>query len=132
MLPLLKLLLMVTFLFLFAGLLDLRGRDTVRVTKVKGHADEGMVFDGRVRELDRLGNNAADEAAAFGVGGGSVLLLSMLDVICQGVVVGGILFFVICIGSSLLSLELLSIMMGSNGLVCWCIAQDEKDCSCCP
>ena len=45
---------------------DLRGRDTVRVTKVKGHADEGMVSDGRVRELDRLGNDAVDEAADFG------------------------------------------------------------------
>ena len=51
---------------LIRRMLDLRGRDTVRVTKVKGHADEGMVFDGRVRELDRLGNNAADEAADFG------------------------------------------------------------------
>ena len=47
-------------------MLDLRGRDTVRVTKVKGHADEVMVFDGRVRELDRLGNNAADYEADFG------------------------------------------------------------------
>ena len=37
-----------------------------RVTKVKGHADAGMVSNGRVRELDRLGNNAADEAADFG------------------------------------------------------------------
>ena len=46
--------------------IDLRGRGTVRVTKVKGHADEDMVFHGRVRELDRLGNNAADEAADFG------------------------------------------------------------------
>ena len=36
------------------------------MTKVKGHADEGVVFDGRVRELDRLGNNSADEAADFG------------------------------------------------------------------
>ena len=47
-------------------MLDLRGRDTVRITEVKGHADEGMVFDGRVRDLDTLGNNAADEAADFG------------------------------------------------------------------
>ena len=56
-------------------MLRLRGLDTVRVTKVKGHADEaevkghadqGMVLDGRVRELDRLGNDAADEAAGFG------------------------------------------------------------------
>ena len=38
----------------------------VRITKVKGHADEGMVLDGRVRELDRSGNDAADEAADFG------------------------------------------------------------------
>ena len=42
--------------------------DTVRISKVKGHADEGMVLDGRVREVDRLGNNAADEAADFGRG----------------------------------------------------------------
>ena len=34
--------------------------------RLKGHADEGMVLDGRVRELDRLGDNAADEAADFG------------------------------------------------------------------
>ena len=53
-------------LVLIRRMLDLRGRDTVRITKVKGHAGEGMVFDGRVRELDRLGNNAADEAADFG------------------------------------------------------------------
>ena len=53
-------------LVLIRRMLDLRGRDTVRVTKVKGHADEGMVFDGRVRELDKFGNDAADEAADFG------------------------------------------------------------------
>ena len=38
----------------------LRGLDTVRITKVTGHAVQEMVLDGRVRELDRLGNNAAD------------------------------------------------------------------------
>ena len=53
---------------LFRRMLDLRRRDTVRVTKVKGHADEGLVAAGRVRELDRLGNNAADEGADFGRG----------------------------------------------------------------
>ena len=53
-------------LILLRRMIDLRGRDTVRVTWVKGHADEGMVSDGRARELDRLGNNAADEAADFG------------------------------------------------------------------
>ena len=44
----------------------IRDRDTVRITKVEGHADGSMVRDGGVRELDRLGNNAADEAADFG------------------------------------------------------------------
>ena len=51
-------------LLLIERMLQLRGLDTVR--KVKGHADDGMVLDGRVREVDRLGNDAADEAADFG------------------------------------------------------------------
>ena len=46
-------------------MLDMRGRNTVRVSTVLGHADEGVVRDGRVRELDRIGNNAADEVADF-------------------------------------------------------------------
>ena len=53
-------------LILIRRMVDLRGRNTVRITKVQGHAGEGMVADGRVRVLDRLGNNAADEAADFG------------------------------------------------------------------
>ena len=52
-------------LLLVERMLHLRGLDTVRITKVKGHADEVMVLDGRVGELDRLGNDAADEAADF-------------------------------------------------------------------
>ena len=47
-------------------MLHLRGLDTVRIAEVKGHADEGMVLDGRVRELDKVGNDAADEAADVG------------------------------------------------------------------
>ena len=53
-------------LLLIERILHLRGLDTVRISKVKGHADEGMVRNGQVREVDRLGNNAADEAADFG------------------------------------------------------------------
>ena len=34
--------------------------DTVRITKVMGHADAKMVRLGQVRESDRLGNDAAD------------------------------------------------------------------------
>ena len=50
-------------LLLIDRMLHLRGRGTVLITKGKGHADESMVLDGRVREVDRLGNDAADEAA---------------------------------------------------------------------
>ena len=53
-------------LLLIERMLHLRGLDTVQITEVKGHADETMVLDGRVREADRIGNDAADEAADFG------------------------------------------------------------------
>ena len=53
-------------LLLIDRMIRRRGPDTVRISKVKGHADEGMVRSGQVREVDRLGNNAADEAADFG------------------------------------------------------------------
>ena len=41
-------------LCLIHRMLLLRGLDTVKVTKVKGHADESMVLEGRVRDFDRL------------------------------------------------------------------------------
>ena len=97
-------------LILLRRMLDLRGRDTVRVTKVKGHADEGMVLDGRVREIDRLGNNAADEAADFGrrrVGNAVIdarrLLLLILMMSLSGPTLlvfwlSGFLSLVLCIG----------------------------------
>ena len=37
-----------------------RGRDTVRVTKVKGHAKGDDVQHGRVRLIDQQGNVEAD------------------------------------------------------------------------
>ena len=43
-----------------------RGRGNTLVTKVEGHADEGMVAMGRVREVDRIGSNEADAAADIG------------------------------------------------------------------
>ena len=54
------------FILLIGRVLRLWGLDTVRITKVKAHADEGMFRDGEVRERDSVGNNAADEAADFG------------------------------------------------------------------
>ena len=43
-----------------------RGRDTVRVTKVKGHAKEDDVQHGHVRLIDQQGNVEADIAADLG------------------------------------------------------------------
>ena len=53
-------------LLLIERMLHLRGLDTVRITKTEGHVDESMVLHGRVREVDRLDNDAADDAADFG------------------------------------------------------------------
>ena len=43
-----------------------RGRDTVRVSKVKGHAEDVDVQQGRVRLVDQHGNAEADAAADMG------------------------------------------------------------------
>ena len=43
-----------------------RGRDTVRVTKVKGHANDYDVQHGHVRLVDQQGNDEADIAADLG------------------------------------------------------------------
>ena len=43
-----------------------RGRETVRVTKVEGHAQDSDVQHGRVRLEDQLGNVEADTAADLG------------------------------------------------------------------
>ena len=47
-------------------LVNARGPGTTAVSKVKGHADEGLVRGGRVREVDKVGNDMADQAADFG------------------------------------------------------------------
>ena len=47
-------------------MLRIRGLGSVRISKVKGHADEAMVRTGTVCGLDKLGNDGADEAAEFG------------------------------------------------------------------
>ena len=54
-------------LLLIDCFLQRRGLDTVCVSKgQKGHADDGMILHGQVRREDKLGNDAADEAADFG------------------------------------------------------------------
>ena len=53
-------------ILLIERMLCLRGLDTVRISEVRGHADENLVRAGGARDLDRLGKNGADEAADFG------------------------------------------------------------------
>ena len=53
-------------LILVADLIRKRGQDTVQVTEVEGHADDCMVRDGRVRALDKAGNDLAHRAAFVG------------------------------------------------------------------
>ena len=53
-------------LLLVRKLVNTRGPGTTAISKVKGHADEGLVRGGRVRELDKIGNDMADQAAEFG------------------------------------------------------------------
>ena len=65
-------------LLLIERMLRLGGLDTVRIAKVKGHADQSMVLDGRVRELD------GDDAELILVVEGLATLSSMLVVICLG------------------------------------------------
>ena len=67
-----------------------RGRETVRVTKVQGHAEDSGVQRGRVRLEDQLGNAEADTAADWVV----VISLKfslMLGVGCSKCVVIGTL-----------------------------------------
>ena len=47
-------------------LVTIRGPGTTAISKVKGHADEGLVRGGRVRELDKIGNEMAAQAADLG------------------------------------------------------------------
>ena len=53
-------------LLLIDRMIQQRGLYTVCISKGKGHADDGMVVHGQVRREDKLGNDAADEAADFG------------------------------------------------------------------
>ena len=43
-----------------------RGPESIRTIKVKGHATDEMVEKGTVREVDKRGNDRADQAAGRG------------------------------------------------------------------
>ena len=50
----------------FADVVRQRGPYSVIITKVKGHATEQMVQDGKVERCDKEGNDKADKAAELG------------------------------------------------------------------
>ena len=79
-------------LLLLDGMLDLRCLDTVRITKVKGHADEDMILDGRVRNLTGWVMMLLMRLLTLVVGG--LVMLSLMRVaVCQGFVVAGTQLF---------------------------------------
>ena len=59
-------------------MIHLRGVQSTKVSKVKGHVDDDMVAVGRVRVEDRIGNDLADRAADFGRRRVSDLIISLL------------------------------------------------------
>ena len=81
-----------------------------RVLRLRSRADEGMVLDGRVRKIDRLGKTPQMRLLTLVVGE-LVMLSLMLVVIYLGFVVAGALSFLTLIGFSLPFLGLWSIMM---------------------
>ena len=52
---------------LFTRLVLQRGPRSVKITKVKGHATEAMVQEGKVKLAEKQGNDRSDTAAALGV-----------------------------------------------------------------
>ena len=50
----------------FAELVRERGPESVVITKVKGHATQQMVDEGKVEKDEKEGNDQADEAAEAG------------------------------------------------------------------
>ena len=87
---LLSLSLMVIFFLLIQRLLHFRGLDTVRITKVKGHADEGTVLEGLILEY----GNLIEEA--------TLLLMRLLTLVDAGLAVFRLLmlveiFLVVCV-----------------------------------
>ena len=98
------------FLALIYELVRKRGKGTTRVTEVKGHATEGMVRFGQVREDNRCGNEMADKSAELGRR--RRVDLVVIDVTFLVFAVGGAPSCCCCyIGSSLPLPVLWSIMM---------------------
>ena len=87
-------------ILLVEKMIHLRELDTVRISKVEGHADEALVRAWGARDLDRLGNNGREEGMRLLilVGGGCLGGLLTLGVIILGFVLVGARLFSVCIG----------------------------------
>ena len=79
-------------ILLIERMLRLRGLDTVRISTVRGHADEALVRTGGARDLGRLGMRLLILVVGGCLGG-----LLMLGVIILGVVFVGARLFSVCI-----------------------------------
>ena len=97
-------------LLLIERMLRFPGLDTVRITKVKGHADEGWFLTVGFGRLTGLVMMLLMRLLTLDVGELAILSL-MLVVICLGCVLAGSLLFLTFIGFSLPFLELWLIMM---------------------
>ena len=75
-----------------------RGRDTVRVTKVKEHAEDVDVQQGRVRLEGQVGKAEADAAADLGCRHHSEVLIDARRRLLQARSFVGILLCLTCIG----------------------------------
>ena len=64
-------------IFIIERMIQLRGVQSTKVSKVKGHADDDMVAVGRDRVEDRVGNDFADRSADFGRRGVSDLIIDV-------------------------------------------------------
>ena len=124
-------------LLLIDRMLRLRGPDTVRISKVKGHADEAMVLNGQVREVDRLGNGAADDAADFGrrrVGNAVIDARRDLSGVCGRwyPVLLDLHRFFIAISRTVVNHDGgIGTAPDPSGMVCWCSSQEASLGSCC-
>ena len=93
-----------------------RVTESVRFSKVKGHADDDMVAVGRVRVEDKVGNDFADRAADFGRSRVSDLVVDVRRRFVSACSLWYSLLSWICIVSSLPLLVLQSTRMDVLGL----------------
>ena len=98
-------------LLLVRTLVSKRGWSTCAISDVKGHADYEMVRRGRVRQVDKVGSDRADEAADFGRRGVPVDVTDCRGDLVQACQHWYHIVCVICTGSSLPLLGLRLLMM---------------------